>query len=102
MIAATSLGENDLVNRAYYVWISVFSLFHLSVFWTFMSGLYPSRHGVWNNVNNAYAINPGPFEGVQMWSQDLREAGYENVGVALQSYLRRTARDLLPLLGQRT
>lgn len=40
-VAGSTLGENnDLVNRAYYVWISVFSLYHLSVFWTFMSGLY--------------------------------------------------------------
>jgi AAA family ATP:ADP antiporter len=39
-LAGTFVGENDLVNRAYYVWLSVFSLFHLSVFWTFMSGLY--------------------------------------------------------------
>jgi AAA family ATP:ADP antiporter len=39
-IAGRSLGDNDLVNRAYYVWLSVFSLYHLSVFWTFMSGLY--------------------------------------------------------------
>ena len=39
-VAAQVLGDNDLVNRAYYVWISVFSLYHLSVFWTFMSGLY--------------------------------------------------------------
>ena len=31
---------NDLLNRVFYVWASVFSLFHLSVFWTFMSGLY--------------------------------------------------------------
>jgi AAA family ATP:ADP antiporter len=38
--AGTLLGENDLVNRCFYVWLSVFSLFHLSVFWTFMSGLY--------------------------------------------------------------
>ena len=30
----------DLLNRVYYVWASVFGLFHLSVFWTFMSGLY--------------------------------------------------------------
>jgi len=35
-----TLGDNDLVNRVYYVWVSVFALFHLSVFWTFMSGLY--------------------------------------------------------------
>ena len=39
-VAGRMLGDNDLVNRAYYVWLSVFSLFHLSVFWTFMSGLY--------------------------------------------------------------
>ena len=39
-IAGSMLGDNDLVNRIYYVWASVFGLFHLSVFWTFMSGLY--------------------------------------------------------------
>lgn len=39
-VLGTTLGDNDLVNRAFYVWLSVFSLFHLSVFWTFMSGLY--------------------------------------------------------------
>lgn len=39
-VAGSTLGENDFVNRAFYVWLSVFSLYHLSVFWTFMSGLY--------------------------------------------------------------
>ena len=39
-VVGSTLGDNDLVNRIYYVWTSVFSLFHLSVFWTFMSGLY--------------------------------------------------------------
>lgn len=39
-IAGRTLGDSDFVNRAYYVWLSVFSLYHLSVFWTFMSGLY--------------------------------------------------------------
>ena len=39
-IAGRLFGDSDLVNRAYYVWLSVFSLYHLSVFWTFMSGLY--------------------------------------------------------------
>ena len=39
-IAGTMLGDSDWINRAYYVWLSVFSLYHLSVFWTFMSGLY--------------------------------------------------------------
>ncbi|MDJ0919030.1 MAG: hypothetical protein QNJ05_14820 [Woeseiaceae bacterium] len=39
-LSGTFLGDNDLVNRTFYVWVSVFALFHLSVFWTFMSGLY--------------------------------------------------------------
>ncbi len=39
-VVGSALGDNDYVNRAYYVWLSVFSLYHLSVFWTFMSGLY--------------------------------------------------------------
>ena len=39
-LAGLLLGDNDWVNRTFYVWLSVFSLFHLSVFWTFMSGLY--------------------------------------------------------------
>ncbi len=39
-VAGTTLGDNDLVNRSFYVWVSVFALFHLSVFWTFMSGLF--------------------------------------------------------------
>lgn len=39
-VAGATLSGNDVVNRIYYVWTSVFGLFHLSVFWTFMSGLY--------------------------------------------------------------
>ncbi len=39
-VLGVTLGENDMVNRAFYVWLSVFSLYHLSVFWTFMSRLY--------------------------------------------------------------
>ena len=43
---------------------------------TFHSGLYPSRHGVWNNVCNAQALSYGPADGVRLWSEDLAEAGY--------------------------
>jgi AAA family ATP:ADP antiporter len=39
-VVGNTVGESDLVNRAFYVWLSVFSLFHLSVFWSFMSGIY--------------------------------------------------------------
>ena len=39
-ILGYNLEDNELVHRAYYVWLSVFSLYHLSVFWTFLSGLF--------------------------------------------------------------
>jgi arylsulfatase A-like enzyme len=43
----------------------------------FHTGLYPSRSGVWNNVCNEQRLSWGVNEGVRLWSQDLREAGYE-------------------------
>ncbi len=44
---------------------------------TFWSGLYPSQHGVWNNVCNRQALSRGLNEGVRLWSEDLYDAGYE-------------------------
>lgn len=38
--AATSLEQPALSNKVFYVWLSVFSLFHVSVFWSFMSGVF--------------------------------------------------------------
>lgn len=43
---------------------------------TFMTGLYPSRHGVYNNVCNPTAIHRTVFDGVTMFSEHLRDAGY--------------------------
>jgi arylsulfatase A-like enzyme len=44
---------------------------------TFFTGLYPTRHGVWNNVFNRQALQKGPHDGVRLWSEDLVAAGYE-------------------------
>ncbi|MHC4480327.1 MAG: sulfatase-like hydrolase/transferase [Planctomycetota bacterium] len=43
---------------------------------SFLSGLYPSQHGVWNNVLNDQALRRGLKPGVRLWSEDLAEAGY--------------------------
>ena len=43
---------------------------------TFFTGLMPSQHGVWNNVNVANALSRGFRAGVNPWSVDLAEAGY--------------------------
>jgi arylsulfatase A-like enzyme len=44
---------------------------------TFFTGLYPTRHGVWNNVCNRQALRQGPYEGVRLWSEDLAAADYD-------------------------
>ena len=44
---------------------------------TFFSGLYPSQHGVWDNVNVSNAKSRGLFDGVRLFSEDLRDAGYQ-------------------------
>ena len=43
---------------------------------TFFTGLYPSRHGIFNNVRTPTAIHPGLQEGVILFSEPLRQAGY--------------------------
>lgn len=44
---------------------------------TFFTGLYPSEHGVWNNVKYSAALHRGLYDGVRVFSEDLKEAGYK-------------------------
>ncbi|MGC6521789.1 MAG: NTP/NDP exchange transporter [Candidatus Micropelagos thuwalensis] len=39
-LLANSIEDSVLVNMTFYVWVSVFSLFQVSVFWSFMCDLY--------------------------------------------------------------
>lgn len=43
---------------------------------SFFSGLFPSEHGVWNNVDVGNTLSRGLAQGVRLWSEDLRGAGY--------------------------
>lgn len=36
----SGVQDRVLIDKIFYVWVSVFSLFHISVFWSFMSDLY--------------------------------------------------------------
>ena len=40
----------------------------------FFTGLYPSQHGVWNNVCTEEALSKGLNEGTRLFSDDLLEA----------------------------
>jgi arylsulfatase A-like enzyme len=44
---------------------------------SFQTGLYPSEHGVFNNVDTDTAIHYDPYPGIRYFSQSLDEAGYE-------------------------
>ena len=39
-VAASGSVDRILIDKAFYVWVSVFSLLHISVFWSFMSDLF--------------------------------------------------------------
>ncbi len=37
---SSMLIDPDIINKIFYVWLSVFSLFHVSVFWSFISNIF--------------------------------------------------------------
>ena len=39
-VLAYTSADRTLIDKSFYVWVSVFSLFHISVFWSFMSDLF--------------------------------------------------------------
>ena len=39
-IGSGLVADSTSVDKVFYVWLSVFSLFHVTVFWSFMSGLF--------------------------------------------------------------
>ena len=41
--AIEAVDDRVLVDKSFYVWLSVFSLFHISVFWSFMSDLFKTE-----------------------------------------------------------
>ena len=57
---------------------------------SFLTGLYPSEHGVFNNVTTDTAIHPDPFPGVQYWGSWLKDAGYA-MGYAGKLHVGRAA-----------
>jgi len=48
---------------------------------TFFSGLYPTRHGVWNNICNGQRLSRGIKPGVRLFSDELAAVGYRCVFV---------------------
>jgi choline-sulfatase len=43
---------------------------------TFFSGLYPSEHGIWNNVDVSNALSHHLYDDIRLFSEDLADVGY--------------------------
>ena len=39
-VAIQSFGDSVYIDKAFYVWVSVFAMFHISVFWSFMAEIH--------------------------------------------------------------
>ena len=39
-LGTQAVADRVLIDKSFYVWVSVFSLFHISVFWSFMADLF--------------------------------------------------------------
>ena len=39
-LGADQFSDRTMLDKTFYVWVSIFSLFHISVFWSFMSDLF--------------------------------------------------------------
>jgi AAA family ATP:ADP antiporter len=39
-VSLSASSDRTLIDKTFYVWVSVFSLFHISIFWSFMSDLF--------------------------------------------------------------
>jgi ATP:ADP antiporter, AAA family len=42
-LSSNLISDLDFLNKFFYVWLSVFSLFHVSVFWSFISSLFSNE-----------------------------------------------------------
>ncbi len=42
-VGASSLNNTEFVDKSFYLWISLFSLFHISVFWSLMADLFTKQ-----------------------------------------------------------
>ena len=41
---ASAIDDRVLLDKAFYLWVTLFSLMHLSVFWSFMADLFSKEH----------------------------------------------------------
>jgi len=76
-----------LVDKGFYVWLSVFSLFHLSVFWSFMSDLFNKEQAPRLFGFIATGASVGAIVGPLLTAQLVEQVGTDNMMLISASML---------------
>jgi AAA family ATP:ADP antiporter len=76
---STFIADPVLVDKGFYVWLSVFSLFHLSVFWSFMSDLFNKKQAPRLFGFIATGASVGAIVGPLLTAQLVERIGTDNM-----------------------
>jgi AAA family ATP:ADP antiporter len=78
-LGAASVTDRVLLDKAFYVWVSLFAMFHVSVFWTFMADLFNKEQSRRVFAFIAAGMSAGAAAGPLFASQIVSDIGTDNL-----------------------
>jgi len=78
-LGAASVSDRTLLDKSFYIWISLFSLFHISVFWSFMADTFskPQAIRLFGFIGAGASI--GGLAGPALTTLLVKDIGTENL-----------------------
>jgi len=76
---ASSVESRVLLDKSFYVWVSLFSLFHVSVFWSFMADIFSKEQSRRVFAFIAAGMSAGATAGPLLASQIVTDIGTDNL-----------------------
>ena len=77
--AAASISDRVLLDKGFYLWVSLFSLFHVSVFWSFMADLFNKEQSGRLFAVIAVGASAGATIGPLIAGQIVNDIGTDNL-----------------------
>jgi AAA family ATP:ADP antiporter len=84
---ATFVTDRVLLDKAFYVWVSLFSLFHLSVFWSFMADLFSQEQSKRVFAFIAAGASAGAATGPLVVAVIANDVGNDNLMLIAAAFL---------------
>jgi len=78
-LGASSISDRVLIDKAFYLWVTVFALLHLSVFWSFMADLFNKEQSRRVFAFIAAGASAGAAVGPLVASQIVGDIGTDNL-----------------------